>query len=691
MKKNEDSMTFINLNSFNSNEVLNNNETQISFNNIKKNKPFELKNIILFFISEFGFFIIFFSSIYLFKFIPKYHSSKIFFSKNITKFEQNEDPIIFFHLTDMHLSKTRPNKTENAIIFLNSFLKYEADFLLLTGDLVDNFRGYYHWHRVGIQNNDDWDIFNKTIKKMISKYPIIDVAGNHDVWAADNIFSKENKFLENSFLFNKTSVKTEEDFIIKKIKFFNLTFILFNDYRFPTPRPPYGNEPYKTKKQLDLLENMIDELDSEECFILTHYNVDRMWYIKSSKGHTFEEIISKKNVYAIFTGHEHPNKTEIIHHGNEGGLEFCTPSLYDKKRSGLITFDNGNLFYHDVFIPLPGTEPKFFVTYPVNNDQISSHHVFNINKFDIRLISYVKNKNIKLKIRGDFEGEFKFNKVLKNGVFLYSSPVNLKNGNYKINIYDESGYSCNINLNFSIGNKYESKNEKVVKKYYYYYLAIRLSSILFFIYIFIIIFPFKSNYNLKIIDKIENIINGKNNNNTEKYNIFILIILLVILNQFILRKRFQNLNKIIKNTILFASIYPLILPIHFFEKIDGKIGYVINVFTIIDSSIKYEHWCLQMLYQFYISVIFPFIIYLSGFNYYNKSKTIKYFNILICSAIFIIFFYNHIYAIAQSISVLFLFLSSGSIICSIFILIIICKYNSDKKTKYFSEKITIVN
>ena len=98
-----------------------------------------------------------------------------------------------------------------------------------------------------------------------------------------------------------------------------------------------------------------------------------------------------------------------------------------------------------------------------------------------------------------------------------------------------------------------------------------------------------------------------------------------------------------------------------------------------------------MLYQFYISVIFPFIIYLSGFNYYNKSKTIKYFNILICSAIFIIFFYNHIYAIAQSISVLFLFLSSGSIICSIFILIIVCKYNSDKKTKYFSEKITIVN
>ena len=135
---------------------------------------------------------------------------------------------------------------------------------------------------------------------MISKFPIIDVAGNHDVWAVDSLTSKENKFLDNSFIFNRSSIKNENDFIIKKLKIFNLTFILFNDYRFPVPRPPYGNEPYTNREQLDLLENMIDELENEECFILTHYNVDRMWFITSSKGHNFEEIISKKNVYAIF-------------------------------------------------------------------------------------------------------------------------------------------------------------------------------------------------------------------------------------------------------------------------------------------------------------------------------------------------------------------------------------------------------
>ena len=40
---------------------------------------------------------------------------------------------------------------------------------------------------------------------------------------------------------------------------------------------------------LDLLENMIDSV--EECIILTHYQVDRNWFITSSKGNN---IVQKK-------------------------------------------------------------------------------------------------------------------------------------------------------------------------------------------------------------------------------------------------------------------------------------------------------------------------------------------------------------------------------------------------------------
>ena len=34
----------------------------------------------------------------------------------------------------------------------------------------------------------DWDIYNNTIKKNISKYKIIDVAGNHDLFVVDSLF-----------------------------------------------------------------------------------------------------------------------------------------------------------------------------------------------------------------------------------------------------------------------------------------------------------------------------------------------------------------------------------------------------------------------------------------------------------------------------------------------------------------------
>ena len=679
-------ITYTNLNSSNKLDFSSSIENKVDFN--KNKKSFTTKNFYLFFISEFGFFTILFSTIYLFKFIPKYHQPKTFFSKTNKNFNSNEEPKIFLHLTDIHISKTRPAKSDGSLIFLSSILKYEPDFILLTGDIVDNFRGEFHWHRVGIQNDDDWNIYNKAVKKMMSRFPVIDVAGNHDVWAVDSVISKENKFLDNSFMYNRSSVLKDSDFTVKKIEISNLTFILFNDYRFPTPRPPYGNEPYTNREQLDLLENMVDELGQKECFILTHYNVDRMWYITSSQGHTFQEIISKKNVYAIFTGHRHPNQVEIIHHGDIGGLEYCTSSSFDKKRGGLITIDNENVVYHDVYIPFPGEETKFFLTYPVPNEQVSSHHVFNLNQFEIRVISFIKDKNIQLKIKGDIQGELKYKMTLKNGAFLYTYPVNLKDGNYKIQIYDENGYSCDINTEFTIGRKYEGKKEKVLN-FFYYYLIIRFSSIFFFIYILIIIFPLKSNTTFQIIYKLENYINGKDS--SQNYNLFLLVFLIIFLSPFILRRRYQKCNLIIKIAILFATIYPLILPIHFFENINGKIGFVINAFTIVGSSIRYEHWCIQMAYMFYISVIFPYIIYLSGYSYHKRSKKLKYINFTITSIIFIISFYIHIYSMAQSISILFLLLSSGNVICWIFILIIVNIFNNKKKFDSLTKRITIVN
>ena len=50
------------------------------------------------------------------------------------------------------------------------------------------------------------------------------------------------------------------------------------------------------------------------------------------------------------------------------------------------------------------------------------------------------------------------------GALLFKLHVNyLKDGKYKIHIYDENGLGCNINIDFIIGNKYKGKREKYIQ------------------------------------------------------------------------------------------------------------------------------------------------------------------------------------------------------------------------------------
>ena len=62
------------------------------------------------------------------------------------------------------------------------------------------------------------------------KYYVINVEGNHDVFAVDGLFSEYNYFLDFSYIFKREDIKNMDDFIIKKHIYKNITFILFNDY-----------------------------------------------------------------------------------------------------------------------------------------------------------------------------------------------------------------------------------------------------------------------------------------------------------------------------------------------------------------------------------------------------------------------------------------------------------------------------
>ena len=454
---------------------------------IPEKRQFFCKNVIFIFITSFGWFLIIFLITLLgFKY-QYYHPPKIYYSLS-PKVPWNSDytPKIFLHMADIHISFFLGFRTNGSTDYYSDFLNYNPDLILSSGDVVDSYERNY-WPKVGAQWISDWGIYSNTIRKNLSKFKIIDVAGNHDLFAVDSLFSKNNNFLDYSFTYNRTNVKTFDDFIIRKINLFNETFILYNEYRFPTTHPPYGVSPHPTKYMLDLLENTVDTCDN--CFILTHYQVDRNWFIKSSKGNTYKDIVSKKNIKAILTGHDHPLKTMIIHHG-QGAVEFVTPTPFRGRTQGLITIDNDQMVYHPVTINKKGEKPLFFMSYPIPNEQISSHHIFNYNQSEIRIISYSQ-KKVNLTISGDISGIMEFKKKLNNGADLYTFPINLPFGNYTIKVI---GDGCNITRNFVISDKFKGYKELSVC-YLRSLLILRASSIPFFLGIMIIIFP--GNCNIK--------------------------------------------------------------------------------------------------------------------------------------------------------------------------------------------------
>ena len=630
-------------------------------------------------ISEFGIFFIIIFIVILFFFFPQYHPSKTFYSKESKPFNPNYEPKILFHLTDTHTNtNNRPSlKSNGSFIFLKSFINYKPDLILLTGDVADNFKDSSHIMKVGAQRKKDWDEYNKTIRQIISKYPVIDVAGNHDLYCVDSAISEHNYFLDYSFIFNRTNVKNNDDFFIKKVKMLNLTFILINDYRFPVPPPPFGLDVHTTKHQLDLIENMIENLEEEECFILSHYNVDRASLIKSSKGHSFQEIISNKKISAIFTGHTHPKTVKIIHHGNEGGLEFCSSSPYNNKKAGLITIDNDNLIYHEVFIPDEFSMPKFFMSYPVPNSQISSHHIFNLNEFQIRIISYYGDKNIKLLVEGDVRGELKYQRTLKNGAMIFGLKINLPNGNYYIHVFDDKRELCDIYRNFTVGNIYKGEKEIAIHNPRAF-LVLRFSAIPMIIFLFIIIFPYDFNLNIKRIEKIERYIGNKKIKYNNQ-NIFSIYFWIIILSPFIIRNRILKLDKWLRNLLFFLSIYPIFLPLYFFDRIYGKISFAFNVFIVIGNTIKYENWAMEITYSFYLFIIIPGIFYLSSISF-KKIRIIYIINCLFYGFLSTCAIIINFTLLAQSTTFEYLFFTPY-FISFIIIIIIIIKLSFEKQKK----------
>ena len=156
-------------------------------------KYFSCKNIFYIFLTQYAWLSIIGLTIFLSFKYQYYHPAQLYYSKS-PKEEWNSDytPKIFMHLADIHISFYLGYRTNGSTIYLSDFLDYNPDLILNSGDVVDSYEESY-WPKVGSQWPGDWGIYINTIKQQLSKFNIIDVAGNHDLFAVDSLFSKNNK------------------------------------------------------------------------------------------------------------------------------------------------------------------------------------------------------------------------------------------------------------------------------------------------------------------------------------------------------------------------------------------------------------------------------------------------------------------------------------------------------------------
>ena len=628
-------------------------------NDIKfeKNKINNIKCFALF-LSEFSFLLIFIIIGVIGLIFPFYHETKTYISKEGPSWNSSSDPLIFTHLSDIHIANYKGiNKYRN---LFRTVKKLGANFHLITGDIADDYKKELH-PKVGKQNNKDWKYYKELIDTELYNETIIEIAGNHDMFGVISPFKTDYGFLDASRTFKRNNTKTLRDFWIKTVNIEGFNFILLNPYSFPVIHPPYIYYPHPSKKFLNLLEQEINKVGP--CFILCHFPIDFFWWKKNKKGNNLRKIMKNRNVQYIFTGHSHPGKFEIKHH-EYGGLEFVGSAYLRTDDFGLVTIDNGRLVYNRVEFK-ENNFINYYMTNPVPMEQLSNAQNFNEKNTEIRIISYKNEIEDNLYITGDFSGQLKYQRELKNGAKLYSIPLNVKyNGKYNIKFISPD---YQIEREFYVGKYVKIKGERIslIKTFA---LPVIIGLIILLVFLLIITFPMIIINFSFIDDWILGNIEGK----------WYYWIICIFLSPFILNNRINDNAPIYFRIILFfCLIYPLALPFHFFEPIKGKTGYSFLCFYLIKNKVLYDEWSIFFNAFYFLFVISPMALIVSGFKFKKSCFYVFHF-------IFLYLFFGAACAInfrfaGESVKFWLLFLHPCfiiiPIILNVFMYISLCKYN----------------
>jgi hypothetical protein len=425
------------------------------------------------------------------------------------------------------------------------------------------------------------------------------------MWALLDPLSPANLFLDNSHTYTRDNTKDFRTWVVRVIEHMNITFVLINTYRFPAVHPPYIYWAHPSREMLDWIEAAIDK--AGKCHVIVHYPVDHHWWIRSSSGKTFEEIMQSPNIQVIYSGHFHPKDPMIVHHG-QGGVEYVGPGAYQRSTFGLITIDNGRFVYHTVvFIEV---QRKFFVTHPIPLEQVSSHQAFNDGDTEVRVICYLDHPAV-IECAGAVSGVLAFVRTLGNGAQLYAMPLKLGEGEYEIRLKCTE-QKWNTTRRFVIGKSFQGFREPT-PCFQRQFLFVKLTGIPLFLVLIWMLLPIGENESRAI----ERWISGESKESQWTWAI--------LLGPNCVRTRLRALPRSLRLWLFGLLLWPLILPMHFFKPIHGVHGWSFLCFVLVGKHILYDEWAVHMCVFYLFLVIVPGVQFASSIALLESRPPLFYF------------------------------------------------------------------
>lgn len=393
--------------------------------------------------------------------VPMSTSSGTIESAEIEKtWNDDEDPIIIGHLTDVHINSLEPQRNHKFKTVLKNYRKFNLDTLIITGDLVDNW-GDRRFGQYGQQFEPDYQLYRKLSTEYHQAVKnVIELAGNHDVFGLSQYESPNNNFLKYTKTHTRHPDQKLEEFWATPIETDEVVVLALNPFRFPAPHAKFDFWVRQTAEILDFLERSLARANemakrstgrSKPVIVACHYPMTFwvMTNVRSSSGSTFEEIIERSGASLYISGHAHPTHSHYRHHN--GFLEVCAQDLNEHDGYSIITIDNGRPYHRTYNV---SETPNVILTHPVPAKMLTKNVPFSEKTTAIRLISM--NDSLNIEVRGVVDGKMKCVRQLKNGAYLYSYPLkNLERGFHTLEFDGDWKYE----LDFFVGTQMNSFEE----------------------------------------------------------------------------------------------------------------------------------------------------------------------------------------------------------------------------------------